>query len=131
MCLRIYYLTIVYDWILLDIYDASLKCWLLFVNVQIPECERKLINDILFKYTFIGRGHIIYNILWHSISLLSLIILFIVIPFFSERFYISSHCHVTYLTPVKRIPIPASLHSDLTVWLWPMGLSQCDILQKL
>lgn len=36
----------------------------------------------------------------------------------SVRLYIPGPCHVIYFSPVKRIAIAASLHSDLPDLLW-------------
>lgn len=76
-------------------------------------------NYISFKYIFIGRGHIIkeqYIMTTFNInSDLACTNFYSVHSPFSVGLYILAHCHVIYFLPVKRILIPTSMHSDLTV----------------
>lgn len=87
-----------------------LKCWLLPENVHNSECDSEPMKwKALFKYILPQ----------YLISILILIVSFFIVTHspLSVRLYTPDSCHVIYLSSVKRIPIHASLNSDLIVWL--------------
>lgn len=114
------------------LWSKVLKCWLLSVDIQICECDSELnkwhLIQIHFHWKKAYNEMYSYIMTTFNINSSLMVLLFKIIYSSSARLYISAHCHVTAPTPVKRIPSPASLLSDLSTfgqWGEPMWHMPC------
>ena len=89
-----------------------LECWLPSVNVHISECDREQMKDVIQMYFTATLGI--------STSTLMLTVWFCTVthPPSSVRWHtLPIVTRFTFLSSVKKIPIPAPLPSAVVVWL--------------